>query len=362
MAKITLPSMLAYQGSIRPGAGFYSAILEDGSKVPVEVKRTKGRGTMANYKEAKLADNAEMIGRPNPQEYDVAILPPGTEYFEMGFALSVSPCAMKPYNCNDVVVSNALKDLASAYVKKGGMRFLAKRYLANILEGGWLWRNAQQFETGTISVSYKVEGEKKVYSSKLTAKGPQGEAPEDLVNVLEEALSGGIRVAVLQVSAKLDAFAGLEVYPSQEFKLDGDKDVSRIFCSVEVAPGINQASMHPQKIGNALRRIDAWYTPLPGFQQETLAVEPLGVDASNQVAHRAVHKEDFYTLIEGKYDSLLASIDAAPAADVIPGDVHYVIGVLVRGGVFSGEKKAAPAPKAPKAAKVGKGAADVDAA
>lgn len=353
MAKITLPSMLAYQGSIRPGAGFYSAILEGGAKVPVEVKRTKGRGTMANYKEVKQADNAEMIGRPNPQEYDVAILPPGTEYFEMGFALSVSPCAMKPYNCNDVTVSNALKDLATAYAQKGGMRFLAKRYLSNILSGGWLWRNAQQFETGTISVSYKVEGEKKIFTSKLTAKGADVDAPEDLVNVLEEALSGGIRVAVLQVSAKLDAFAGLEVYPSQEFKLDAekDKDVSRIFCSVEVAPGVNQASMHPQKIGNALRRIDTWYTPLAGFTPESLPVEPLGVDASNQVAHRASNKEDFYTLIENRYDALLAAIDSAPSAEAIDGDVHYVIGVLVRGGVFSGEKKAPATPKAPKAKK-----------
>lgn len=340
MAKITLPSMLAYQGSLRPGAAYYHAILENGSKVPVQVERTKGKGTMANYKEAKAAENPENIGRPNIQEFDVAILPPQTEFFEIGFALSVSPGAMKPYNSNDIGVANALKTLTADYAAKGGMRYLAKLYLSNILSGNWLWRNAQQFESGEITVGYKVDGEKKLFTSKLTGTGAQGSAPDDLIDVVANALSGGLRVALLHVSAKLEAFPGLEVYPSQEFKNDDQKDnVSRVFSSVQVAPGVNQASMHPQKIGNALRRIDTWYTPLAGFDGAPLAVEPLGVDASNQVAHRATQKEDFYTLVEGKYDLLMASIATAGSAEDITGDVHYVISVLVRGGVFSGDKK-----------------------
>lgn len=356
MAKITLPSMLAYQGSIRPGAAYYSAILKDGSKVPVQVERNKAKGTMANYKEVKDAENPEAIGRPNIQEFDAAILPPETEIFEIGFAVSISPCAMQPYNSNDIVVTNAFKALAAGYANKGGMRFLAKLYLANILSGNWLWRNAQQFESGVISVTYKVNGEPQTFSVKLTARGVTGEAPEDLVTVVEEALSGGIRVAVLEVSAKLDAFAGLEVFPSQEFPNDADKEKkARLFSSVQVAPGVNQASMHPQKIGNALRRIDTWYTPLAGFAPQALPVEPLGVDASNQVAHRAINKEDFYTLVESKFDSLVGSIEAAETAEDIPGEVHYVISVLVRGGVFSGERKEKKAPKAKK------GSAEVDA-
>jgi len=84
--------------------------------------------------------------------------------------------------------------------------------------------------------------------------------------------------------------------------------------------------MHSQKIGNAIRTVDTWY---PGVEEAgigPIALEPYGAVTNLGVAYRNPKaKSDFFTLfdkwvLEGELDS--------------NNDKHYVMGVLVRGGVF----------------------------
>jgi CRISPR-associated protein Csy3 len=91
--------------------------------------------------------------------------------------------------------------------------------------------------------------------------------------------------------------------------------------------------MHSQKIGNALRTIDTWY-PAFGNPETTagpIAVEPYGAVTNLGKAYRTPKdKQDFYTFFD-KFarGEKLGRIE----------DEHYVMAVLVRGGVFGESDK-----------------------
>lgn len=82
--------------------------------------------------------------------------------------------------------------------------------------------------------------------------------------------------------------------------------------------------IHSQKIGNALRTIDTWYD---GAQDlGPIAVEPYGsVTTQGKAWRQPKQKQDFYTLLD---DWLLK--DKVPPV----GQQHFVMAVLIRGGVF----------------------------
>lgn len=84
------------------------------------------------------------------------------------------------------------------------------------------------------------------------------------------------------------------------------------------------AAIHSQKIGNALRTIDNWYEDAETFGP--IAVEPYGSVTTQGKAYRQPkQKQDFYTLL----DHWLLR-DKVPTVE----QQHFVIAVLIRGGVF----------------------------
>ena len=85
-----------------------------------------------------------------------------------------------------------------------------------------------------------------------------------------------------------------------------------------------QAAMHSQKIGNALRTIDTWHPETE--EVGPIAVEPYGSVTNRGKAYRQPkEKTDFYNLL----DNWLLK-DKAPELE----QQHYVMAMLVRGGVF----------------------------
>ena len=91
--------------------------------------------------------------------------------------------------------------------------------------------------------------------------------------------------------------------------------------------------MHSQKIGNALRSIDTWY-PLFDDQQQTagpIAIEPYGAVTNLGRAYRTPkEKQDFYSFFD-----VWARGQELERVE----DQHYVMAVLVRGGVFGESDK-----------------------
>jgi CRISPR-associated protein Csy3 len=140
-----------------------------------------------------------------------------------------------------------------------------------------------------------------------------------VATLLAQGLAGQSHV-LLQVTAFVRMGPGQEVYPSQELILDKDKaGKSKTLYHVN-----NVAGMHSQKLGNAIRTIDTWYTG--AADNGPIAVEPYGSVTTQGKAYRQPKaKEDFYTL----FDNWVTK-GQAPALE----QQHFVMATLIRGGVF----------------------------
>ena len=140
--------------------------------------------------------------------------------------------------------------------------------------------------------------------------------------VIEAGLRGE-NFALLTVNAFVHLGAGQEIFPSQELVLDSNSKKSKVLYQVS-----DVAAMHSQKVGNALRTIDTWHPMVESLG--AIAVEPYGSVTSRGVACRQPkEKMDFYTLLD-KW----VTKGEKPAKE----QQHYVMAVLIRGGVF-GEKE-----------------------
>jgi len=134
---------------------------------------------------------------------------------------------------------------------------------------------------------------------------------------------------LLDITCYVQMGRAQEVYPSEELVLDkGKGEKSKILYSVS-----DIAAMHSQKLGNALRTIDTWYPEFNKSEQSAgpIAIEPYGAVTNLGRAYRTPkEKQDFYTFFDG-----WARGEALSRVE----DEHYVMAVLVRGGVFGESEK-----------------------
>ena len=141
-----------------------------------------------------------------------------------------------------------------------------------------------------------------------------------LAQWIETGLNGDAFV-ILYVETKAVVGYGQEVYPSQELILDTGSKKSKVLYRVGDVTK-NHAGMHSQKVSNAIRTIDDWYLDA----EFPIAVEPYGAVTTLGTAFRQPkQKQDFYSLFDG-----WVLKDEVPT----PEQQHYVMAVLIRGGVF----------------------------
>lgn len=333
-------SVLAFERKLDPSdalffAGSWNA--RDGAGVwpPVKVREKSVRGTISNRLKTKEQDPAKLdaaIQNPNLQTIDVATLPLDADTLKVQFTLRVLGGTGDPSACNDADYRKKLLATVGGYAQQQGFGELARRYAANLANGRFLWRNHVVAEQIEVRVSHLQEGRavaqwtfNALDHSLRTLKAPDSEAQEvsALASLIESGLAGKAFV-VLQVNAYARVGAGQEVFPSQELILErGRGDKSKTLYKVgEVNHEV--AAIHSQKIGNALRTIDTWYD---GAEDNgPIAVEPYGSVTTQGKAYRQPkEKLDFYTLL----DNWLLK-DQVPTVD----QQHFVMAVLVRGGVF----------------------------
>lgn len=326
-------SVLAFERKLDPSdalfyAGDWSARDNHNSWLPVAIQEKSVRGTISNRLKTKDQDPAKLdaqIENPNLQTVDVASLPATTDTLKVAFTLRVLPGTGKPSACNNSDYQTKLLQCVDSYVQTSGFAELANRYASNLANGRFLWRNRLGAETIDIHISQLRDGQAIStwifdafdFSLRNFDKKPAG--LDELASVIEAGLSGGEHV-LLEVVAFVRMGRGQEVYPSQELILErgrGDKSKT-LYCVNKVA------GMHSQKIGNALRTIDTWYEGVD--ELGPIAVEPYGsVTTLGKAYRQPKQKMDFYNLLDGWV-----------LKDKIP-DIeqqHYVIAILVRGGVF----------------------------
>lgn len=335
MAKLITASVLAFERNLDISDCTFEQLDSKNpneKKTVVQVREKSVRGTISNrLKNTITNDPAKLdaeIEKANLQTVDVATLDSDKDTLVASFSCKVLPFTGKPNVCNEPDYQIKLLATVQSYLDESGLSTLAKRYAINIANARWLWRNRIGAEKIRITVSYTINEENNtlVFDNAKDFSLNSFETENDQINTLAQIIEQGFnneQFVILYIEAHAIVGYGQEVYPSQELILDTGKTKSKVLYHIN-----NVASMHSQKIGNALRTIDTWYSDDAQFP---IAAEPYGSVTTLGTAFRQPKaKKDFYTL----FDNWVLN-NAKPSLE----DQHYVISVLIRGGVFGAAGK-----------------------
>lgn len=330
-------SVLAFERKLDPSDALFAAGSWDGQAdatqwPAVGINAKSVRGTISNRLKAADQDPVKLdaaIENPNLQTVDVAALPADADTLKVSFTLRVLPGMGKPSACNSAEYEAKLMQVVDGYVKTHGFSELARRYAHNLANGRFLWRNRVGAEEVRVVVSLLERGQATqrwsfdaLSLSLRNFEAGSAQADRDAVAALIADGLAGKRHVLLQVTAFVRLGSGQEVFPSQELVLDrGRGDKSKTLYQVKEV-----AAIHSQKLGNAIRTIDDWYSGANDLGP--IAVEPYGSVTTQGTAYRQPKVKpslDFYNLFD---DWVLK--DKVPDTE----QQHFVMAVLVRGGVF----------------------------
>lgn len=331
---IKTASVLAFERKLDPSdallfSGNWNNREDASTWQPVTLREKSVRGTASHRMKMKGGSDATKqdmkFESPNPQIVDVAALPADADTLKVQFTLRVLGGTGEPSACNDAAYRAKLISTVNSYVQTQGFAELACRYAANLANGRFLWRNRIGAEQIEVQVAHLKDGKPAAqwtfdaFDHDLRDITASAEKIEELASLIDSGLTGTTRV-LLRVTAFVRIGEGQEVFPSQELVLDrGRGDKSKTLYDVN---GV--AAIHSQKIGNALRTIDTWYTGAD--KNGPIAVEPYGsVTTQGKAWRQPKEKLDFYNLLDGWIIK-----DKVPALD----QQHFVIATLIRGGVF----------------------------
>ncbi|WP_323840977.1 MULTISPECIES: type I-F CRISPR-associated protein Csy3 [unclassified Moraxella] len=336
-------SVLAFERVLDISDGFFwqeNSAEKNPNRTIISVQEKSVRGTISNrLKNAVANDPAKLdaeIQKANLQKVDSASLDEQNDTLVAKFTCKVLPFTGKPSVCNDQDYAKALAKIIADYKENQGLGELAKRYAVNMVNARWLWRNRVGAQKIQIKVVLNNDEDSALIFDDAKAFSLHSFDFEDknlatLAGWIEEGLVGE-RFVILSVQARAVVGFGQEVYPSQELVLDTGSKKSKVLYRVGDTSK-NHAGLHSQKISNAIRTIDDWYTIrqddnlLNANNQKTIiAVEPYGAVTTLGMAFRQPkNKQDFYSL----FDKWVLK---GEKPDV--GQQHYVMAVLIRGGVF----------------------------
>jgi CRISPR-associated protein Csy3 len=339
MAKNTnIATVLAFEKKLVPSDGYmYGTTWQERynteTSKPLKLNEKSVRGTISNrlkdaVKNDPLKLNAE-VEKPNLQRVDSCALGVDQDTLKLHFTLKVLSGVQNPSACNNRTFNQTYTKAAEKYIAEESFTELAKRYAINIANARYLWRNRVGAENIEVQVKKLNQNTEKTWlfnaiHTNLRDFDTTTQDINELANEIADALTGKQPFLLLEINAFAQVGLGQDVYPSEELVLD--KSTAKDKKS-KILYHINDiAGMHSQKIGNALRTIDTWYPKYEEANVGAIAIEPYGAVTNLGIAYRnPKDKADFYTL----FDRFACGGTLANKEDQ-----HYVMAVLVRGGVF----------------------------
>ncbi|WP_330925050.1 type I-F CRISPR-associated protein Csy3 [Candidatus Sororendozoicomonas aggregata] len=335
-------SVLAFEKKLVLSDGYlYGTQWHDRAQVtPLTLQEKSVRGTISNrLKPAVKNDPAKLnaeVEKPNLQTVDTCALSVDQDTLKLHFTLKVLGGVHKPSACNNAMFQQSYAKVARNYSEREGFRELAKRYALNIANARALWRNRVGAESIEVVVRVLNEAHKQswtfnAHDFNLRHFDNQNDQVDALATTIAETLASEDGYLLLDIACYAKVGLAQEVYPSEELVMDkGKGKKSKVLYSY----GENRkAAMHSQKLGNAIRTIDTWYPAFndPEHSAGPIAVEPYGAVTNLGRAFRTPKEnQDFYTFFDD-----WANGKTLPTSN----DEHYVMAVLVRGGVFGQSDK-----------------------
>ncbi|MFC4700967.1 type I-F CRISPR-associated protein Cas7f/Csy3 [Glaciecola siphonariae] len=317
MATIKLPSLFSITGGIDPThACFFSS--ESGapeSKIALDVKPRSLVGTKGSYSEiAKLTPDTTPDS--NIQRVDGCFLPIEHEFLHVCGGLKFVN-TIDSINSNNPEVIEKTKAYYASQAAQDSIDEIAKRTVVRFLNGSPLFRNARAINIKLI-VNYDGDTFTHDVDHDLSFDDDLPNYAQSLANRISKALKGNIKdLLTLTYEYIVEVGAGQEVYPSEEFAEGED---GKILFRVQK----EQAGLHTQKVGNALRTIDTWYEE---NTSHPIPVDPFGPDKKFGRLNRRSNN------VFSHFEKMLSE------KELTQHEHCYLTASIIRGGVYSGKGK-----------------------
>ena len=345
-----LPTNLAYERSIDPSDVCFFVVWPDNKKTPLTYTSRTLLGQMETASLAydssgnpKESATAEALAQGNPHQVDFCHVPFGASHVECCFSVSFCSELRKPYKCSSSSVKQTLVQLIELYETKIGWTELATRYLMNICNGKWLWKNTRKAYCWNIELTPWPWNEEKVkfedvrnnYMSRQDFENHKDWSA--IVEMIKTAFSSTNGLAIFEIKATLHLPTNAMVRPSQVFteKESGSKSKSksqnsRVFQSTTI-DGERTPILGAFKTGAAIATIDDWY---PGAT-ESLRVGRFGVHREDVTCYRhpSTGKDLFSILQQAEHYIEVLNANKTPDQETI-NDMHFLLANLIKGGMF----------------------------
>ena len=342
MATLKLPSMNAITRTISPSHGlFYSFDSQETAAKknnhPISLQTVSLVGTLGSWKEGEKAQKNQQAEKEqtvssNIQTVDTCFLPPEHDRYCLKFNLRIASLVDDAISNNAEVLAK-FRQFVNDYKDEVGGEQLARRYLTNLINGRFLWRNKYANDK-TITLRIDKTAHEFAIDLNFTfdstfADTKDQQAFDGFVTRIAAALLDKENVAVMYVTAQGTIGYGQEIYPSQEFVNNDKESKSKVLFDV-LSNGVRTAAFHSQKIGNAVRTIDTWYAD---DTRHAIPVDPFGPDKKNQQLHRAGVRANDHSI----YSIFNRLLDEKKGVEPDSNDGHYLMACFIRGGVYAGK-------------------------
>ena len=350
--KIELPSLLSYERSFYPTDALFSSVDAQGVSRPLEITSKTVLGSTSEMQANPEALKADA----NIQRVEVAMLPQNASLLRVNWNLTVTGSALKPHSCNLPAYRSALQRFAKAYAERTQFAEIARRYAINIANARWAWKNRAFATTAEVTVTPMLPAGAPIVFDAMdypldTFENVGDDKIDALAALIAAALAGRGQLR-LAVSGVFDVGAQAAVYPSQEFvdRSNDDKDgaVGKVLYSISIPNAARCAALHEQKVGAALRTIDTWHEGASqGDDMTVMAGQPIVINPYGQdrQAYEVVRRggdsakgggnHNLYDLLKSEIPDLTERLSNGDVAD----HAHFLMGCLIRGGVYSLTKK-----------------------
>lgn len=327
MSNLTMPTVLAFDRNLEPSdalmwSGSWSSINQPEGWQKIELFERRNRAVKSNFKQEVLENEEELqkqVAEANLSWGDDAALAHHHDTLKLSFSLRIVSGIDQPSVCNNPDFERVYHEKIREYLALD-IDELANRYAYNIANARFLWRNRVGAQNLKIIVSHEslesaIELDPYSYSLKKTSSDDNRVAK--LAALIKAGLLGEKNI-LLSIEAYAELGNGQRVWPSQEMVLNSPKgEKSRHLFALD-----GHAAMHCEKIGNALRTIDDWYEDYEEVQMP-IAVEAYGSVTQRGKAYRS-KRDDFKTLL----------LKWLNDKELMVNDKHFVVAMLIRGGVF----------------------------
>lgn len=344
-----LPTNLAYERSINPSDVCFFVVWPDGAKEPLRYSSRTVLGQMeaaalAYDSSGKIKDNAtaEKLAHGNPHTVDFCSVPFGASYIKCFFSVSFSSELRKPYKCNSGNVKNTLIKLIELYEKRIGWQELVSRYLINVCNGSWLWKNTKKAYRYDVELTPWPWTDKPVLFENIRTDYTEKSAFEAhqqwvaIRQLIVDAFSQSNGLAIFEVKATLTLPTNSEIYPSQAFAEKENKDSkksgnkARIFQNTQIE-NARSPIIGIYKVGAAIATIDDWYPNAI----EPLRISRFGAHKEDVTCYRHPSTEkDLFSILQ-RSDQFIERLSSADKlSQELTNDLHYLVANLIKGGMF----------------------------